>query len=61
MNNDKITKKQEQQLIEMLEIMEDTVEYFCDQNTVSGETAWNMVASLAEVKLGQFNDKRTIL
>ena len=28
MNNDKITKKQEQQLIEMLEIMEDTVEYF---------------------------------
>ena len=31
MNNDKITKKQEQQLIEMLEIMEDTVEYFCDQ------------------------------
>ena len=56
MNNDKITKKQEQQLIEMLEIMEDTVEYFCDQNTVSGETAWNMVASLAEVKLGQFND-----
>ena len=54
MNNDKITKKQEQQLIEMLEIMEDTVEYFCDQNTVSGETAWNMVASLAEVKLGQF-------
>jgi len=61
MNNDKITKKQEQQLIEMLEIMEDTVEYFCDQNTVSGETAWTMVASLAEVKLGQFNDYRTIL
>ena len=56
MNNDKITKKQEQQLIEMLEIMEDTVEYFCDQNIVSGETAWNMVASLAEVKLGEFND-----
>ena len=56
MNNDKITKKQEQQLIEMLEIMEDTGEYFCDQNTVSGEPAWNMVASLAEGKLGQFND-----
>ena len=56
MNNDKITKKQEQQLIEMLEIIEDTVEYFCDQNTVSGETAWTMVASLAEVKLGEFND-----
>ena len=56
MNNDKITKKQEQQLIEMLEIMEDTVEYFCDQNTVSGETAWNMVVSIAEVKLGEFND-----
>ena len=54
-NENRITKKQQEQLIEMMEIMEDTVEYFCDQNTVSGETAWNMVASLAEVKLGQFD------
>ena len=55
-NENKITKKQQEQLIEMMEIMEDTVEYFCDQNTVSGETAWNMVASLAEAKLGQFDN-----
>ena len=55
MNNDKITKKQEQQLIEMLEIMEDTVEYFCDKHMVSGEVAWTMVASLADAKLGQFD------
>ena len=54
-NENKITKKQQEQLIEMMEIMEDTVEYFCDQNTVSGETAWNMVASLAEAKLKQFD------
>ena len=51
-----ISDERQNQLIEMMEVMEDTVEYFCDQNTVSGETAWNMVASLAEVKLGQFND-----
>ena len=54
-NENKITKKQQEQLIEMMEIMEDTVEYFCDQNTVSGETAWKMVSSLAEAKLKQFD------
>tara|TARA_B100001996_G_scaffold372651_1_gene349258 strand:- start:602 stop:766 length:165 start_codon:yes stop_codon:yes gene_type:complete len=40
-----------QQLVELMEIMEDTVEYFCDQNIVSGEQAWTMVASLADAKL----------
>ena len=54
-NENRITKKQQEQLIEMMEIMEDTVEYFCDQNTVSGETAWKMVSSLAEAKLRQFD------
>ena len=42
---------QEKQLVELMEIMEDTVEYFCDQHIISGETVWNMVASLAQAKL----------
>tara|TARA_B000000557_G_C20798379_1_gene454324 strand:+ start:826 stop:987 length:162 start_codon:yes stop_codon:yes gene_type:complete len=41
----------EEQLVELCEIMEDTVEYFCDRYMVSGETAWTMVASLADAKL----------
>lgn len=41
----------EKQLVELMEIMEDTVEYFCDQHIISGETVWNMVASLAQAKL----------
>jgi|TARA_B100000965_G_scaffold33217_1_gene24557 hypothetical protein len=44
MNTDK-------QLVELMEIMEDTVEYFCDQHIISGETVWTMVASLAQAKL----------
>ncbi len=40
-----------QQLLALQEILEDTVEYYCDQNMVSGETAWTMVASLADAKL----------
>tara|TARA_B100000579_G_scaffold132460_1_gene107051 strand:+ start:15719 stop:15886 length:168 start_codon:yes stop_codon:yes gene_type:complete len=54
MNDDKISKQRQQQLMEMMEVMEDTVEYFCDQHMVSGEVAWAMVASLADAKLGQF-------
>ena len=39
------------QLIELMEIMEDTIEYYCDENMIAGETAWTMVASLADAKL----------
>ena len=40
-----------QQLLALQEILEDTVEYYCDENMVSGETAWNMVGALADAKL----------
>ena len=48
-----------QQLLALQEILEDTVEYYCDENMVSGETAWTMVASLAEAKLNvEFPNER---
>ena len=53
--NEPISEQRQQQLIEMMEVMEDTVEYFCDHHMVSGEVAWTMVASLADAKLGQFD------
>ena len=55
MSKDPINKERQRELIELMEIMEDTVEYFCDKHMVSGEVAWTMVASLADAKLNLFN------
>ena len=41
------------QLNELTELIEDTVEYFCDQNTLSGELAWTVVESLGTAKLAE--------
>ena len=38
---------------EIRELIEDSVEYFCDDNMVSGELAWIMVQALAEAKIAQ--------
>ena len=46
MNNER-----EKQLLELKDIIEDSIEYFCDENMVSGETAWNMVGALSDAKL----------
>ena len=40
--------------IQLLEVIEDTVEYFCDENRVSGEKVWTMINALSETKLGYF-------
>ena len=40
--------------IQLLEVIEDTVEYFCDENRVSGEKVWHMINSLSEVKCNYF-------
>nr|BDD46806.1 hypothetical protein 58 [Paracoccaceae bacterium] len=42
-----------EQLTEITEVIEDTVEYFCDQQQVSGELAWTVVESLATAKLAE--------
>tara|TARA_B100001094_G_scaffold198196_1_gene192298 strand:- start:1186 stop:1347 length:162 start_codon:yes stop_codon:yes gene_type:complete len=41
----------QQQLIELKELLEDSIQYFCDDNLVSGETAWTMVGALSDAKL----------
>ena len=42
-----ISREKEQELRELLE---DTLEYFCDQNQVSGEVAWTITECLAIAK-----------
>ena len=39
------------QLSELSEIIEDTVEYFCDKEQISGELAWTCVESLSTTKI----------
>ena len=41
------------QLKELTEVIEDTIEYFCDQEQVSGELAWTVLSCLCEAKLAE--------
>ena len=38
---------------QLKEIIEDSVEYFCDENMVSGELTWIVIQCLAEAKIAQ--------
>jgi hypothetical protein len=38
---------------ELKELIEDSIEYFCDQNMVSGEIAWIITECLAVSKQAQ--------
>ena len=49
--NDPISEERQDQLIHLATLMEDTIEYYCDEYMVSGEVAWSMVAALADAKL----------
>ena len=42
-----------EKLQEITEVIENTVQYFCDQETVSGELAWTVVECLATAKLAE--------
>ena len=45
---------EEQYAVELMELVEDTVEYFCTDKLISGETVWAMVEGLATAKIKQF-------
>ena len=38
------------QLQQLTELVEDTIEYYCDQNMASGQVAWAIVECLAVAK-----------
>ena len=42
-----------EQLTELREVIEDTVEYFADKHMVSGELVWTCVESLGTAKLAE--------
>ena len=41
------------QVQDLRELLEDTLEYYCDENMVSGEVAWTIVECMAVAKLAQ--------
>ena len=41
------------QLTELTEVIEDTIEYACDKECLSGELAWTIVECLATTKLAE--------
>ena len=40
--------------VNLLELIEDTVSYYCDENRISGELAYEIVAGIGGAKLLQF-------
>ena len=42
------------QAITVLETIEDSVEYLCDDNCLSGEKVWVMISALCDAKLAEF-------
>ena len=52
MNNE--TQRLQNQAIELLELIEDTSEHFCDEYRVSGEQFYVMMSALCDAKLRQF-------
>ena len=41
------------QLSEITEIIEDTVEYYCDKEKQSGELVWTILMCLSQAKLAE--------
>lgn len=43
------------QLQEITELFEDTVEYYCDSNLISGQKLWTVLECLSAAKLAEMN------
>lgn len=46
-------------LQELTEVTEDTVQYFCDSQQVSGQLAWTCIEALATAKLAELDGQLT--
>ena len=49
-----MNKKEQLQAIDLMELIEDSVQHHCQENMMSGEAAWVMVRALAIAKLHEF-------
>ena len=51
MNDKQLLQKQ---ALNVMEVIEDSVEMLCDEYRISGEKVWTMIGALADVKLQEF-------
>ena len=49
-----------EQLSELTEVIEDTIEYYCDKEKKSGELVWTVVESLATAKLAEMRGELAV-
>ena len=54
MPNNNQQERLHEQAINLLELIEDTSEHFCDENQVSGEQFYVMMKALVDCKLKEF-------
>ena len=54
MENNNEVKRLQNQAVELLDLIEDTSEHFCDEHFVSGEQFYVMMSALCDAKLRQF-------
>ena len=54
MHNNNHQQRLQEQAINLLELIEDTSEHFCDENQVSGEQFYVMMKALVDCKLKEF-------
>ena len=46
----------QEQAIEVMETLEDTVEHLCHEHFITGEKVWVMIHALSEYKVKEFPD-----
>ncbi len=44
---------------ELIELIEDSIEHFCDENMISGELAYTIVECLAHAKIAEIEGRVT--
>ena len=54
MENNNEVKRLQNQAVELLDLIEDTSEHFCDEHFVSGEQFYIMMKALVDCKLKEF-------
>tara|TARA_E500000331_G_C16815864_1_gene522888 strand:+ start:45 stop:275 length:231 start_codon:yes stop_codon:yes gene_type:complete len=56
MNNKKFKHLKAQDVQALIETIDKSVLQYCDEKTISGETAWALIQGLSDVRLEQFRD-----
>ena len=54
MSDHNIPTELQAEAIEVMSVIEDSVEYICNEYQLSGEKVWVMINALSEAKINQF-------